>query len=107
MTIRRPPPTASRDDNDGTFIYYATIAARNEASCSHSTAESFWLKAMRVAVKPINREWAGRRAAMCKQLATKWIAKPMKAHRRRRLWQWHRVSGNPPTAIGDKSHSQK
>ena len=63
-------------DLDGTFIYYAEIAARNEASGSHSTAESFWLKAMRVAVKPINREWADRRAAMCKQLATKWSVKP-------------------------------
>ena len=59
-------------DEDGTFIYYATIAARNEAAGALSTAEALWLKAMRVAVKPINREWADRRAAMCKQLATKW-----------------------------------
>ena len=59
-------------DEDGTFTYYAKMAARNEASGSPSTAEALWLKAMRVAVKPINREWADRRAAMCKQLATKW-----------------------------------
>ena len=64
--------TAARDDNDGTFIFYAKIAARSEASGSPSTAEALWLNAMRVAVKPINREWADRRAAMCKQLATKW-----------------------------------
>lgn len=62
-------------DNDGTFIFYAKLAARNESSGSHSTAESFWIKAMRVAVKPINREWADRRAAMCRQLATKWSVK--------------------------------
>lgn len=72
MTIRRPPPTASRDDNDGTFIYYAKLAARNEASGNHSAAEALWLKAMRVAIKEVNREWADRRAAMCKKLATKW-----------------------------------
>lgn len=59
-------------DEDGTFIYYAKIAARNEASGNPSTAEALWLKAMKVAVKPINREWADRRASMCNQLATKW-----------------------------------
>ena len=59
-------------DEDGTFIYHAKIAARNEASGNPSTAEALWLKAMKVVVKPINREWADRRAAMCKQLATKW-----------------------------------
>ena len=59
-------------DEDGTYIYYAKMAARNEASRNLSAAEALWLKAMLVAVKPINREWADRRAAMCKQLATKW-----------------------------------
>lgn len=59
-------------DEDGTFIYYARMAARNEASGNPSAAEALWLKAMRVAAKPINREWADHRAAMCKQLATKW-----------------------------------
>ena len=59
-------------DTEGAFIYYAKMAARNEADGSPSTAEALWLKAMRVAVNPINREWADRRAAMCKQLATKW-----------------------------------
>ena len=67
-----PDHTRINRDEDGTFIYYAKIAARNEASGNHSAAEALWLKAMRVAVKPINREWADRRAAMCKQLATKW-----------------------------------
>ena len=76
MVARYTPPAATPDnDLDGTFMYYATIAARNEASGNHSTAESFWLKAMRVAIKPINRELAERRAAMCKQLATKWSVK--------------------------------
>ena len=75
MTKSRPLiPDQSRAnrDEDGTYIYYAKMAARNEASGNPSTAEALWLKAMRVAVKPINREWADRRAAMCKQLATKW-----------------------------------
>ena len=76
MAKHRPLTASSRDDNDGTFIFYAKLAARNEASGNHSTAEALWLKAMRVAVKPINREWADRRAAMCKQLATKWFIKP-------------------------------
>ena len=47
-------------DQDGAFIHYSTIAARNESSGNHSAAESFWLKAMRVAVKPVNREWSER-----------------------------------------------
>lgn len=74
MTKRALIPNQSRASRDpeGTFIYYAKMAARNEASGNPSTAEELWLKAMRVAVKPINREWADRRAAMCKQLATKW-----------------------------------
>ena len=62
-------------DLDGTFIFYAKLAARNEASGNYGVAESFWIKAMRVAVKPINREWAERRAAMCRQLVTKWSVK--------------------------------
>ena len=60
-------------DEDGTFIHYAKMAASNEASRNHQEAEALWLKAMRVAVNPINREWADRRAAMCKQLAAKWF----------------------------------
>ena len=68
-----PSRTRTNRDEDGTFIYYAKLAARNEASGNHSAAEALWLKAMRVAVKPINREWADRRAAMCKQIATKWF----------------------------------
>ena len=79
MAKSRAPVTVNdriNRDLDGTFIYYAKLAARNEASGSHSTAEALWLKAMRVAVKPINREWSERRAAMCKQLATKWFIKP-------------------------------
>ena len=67
-----PDHTRINRDEDGTFIYYAKMAARNEAAGNTSTAEALWLKAMRVAVKPINREWADRRASMCKQLATKW-----------------------------------
>ena len=67
-----PDHTRINRDEDGTYIYYAKMAARNEASGSPSTAEALWLKAMKVAVKPINREWADRRADMCKQLATKW-----------------------------------
>ena len=60
-------------DEDGTFTYYAKMAARNEASGNHSAAEALWLKAMKVATKPINREWADKRAAVCKQIATKWF----------------------------------
>ena len=67
-----PDHTRINRDEDGTYIYYAKMAARNEASGNHSASEALWLKAMRVAVKPINREWADRRAAMCKQLAKKW-----------------------------------
>lgn len=67
-----PDYDSIKNDKDVTFIYYAEIAARNESGGNYSTAEDFWLKAMRVAVKPINRKWADRRAAMCKQLATKW-----------------------------------
>ena len=71
---RAPIPDHYRanKDEDGTFIYYAKMAARNEASGNHSAAEALWLKAMRVARREVNREWADRRAAMCKQLATKW-----------------------------------
>ena len=75
MAKSRAPVTVNdriNHDLDGTFIYYAKMAARNEAAGNPSAAEALWLKAMRVAVKPINREWADRRAAMCKQLATKW-----------------------------------
>ena len=62
-----------RINNDaGTYRFYAKLASRSEAAGNPSTAEALWLKAMKVAVKPINREWADRRAAMCKQLATKW-----------------------------------
>ena len=71
-SIYTPHTTTQHTNLDGTFIYYATIAARNEASGNHSAAEALWLKAMRVAVKPINREWADNRASVCKQLATKW-----------------------------------
>ena len=67
-----PDHTRINRDPEGTFICYAKLAASNEASGNPSTAEALWLKAMRVAVKPINREWADRRAAMCKQLAAKW-----------------------------------
>ena len=64
MTKSRAITTSARGDQDGTYIYYAKMAARNEAAGNPSTAEALWLKAMRVAVKPINREWADRRAAM-------------------------------------------
>ena len=60
-------------DQDGTFMYYAKLAARNEAGGNHSAAEALWLKEMKVATKPINREWADKRAAVCKQIATKWF----------------------------------
>ena len=72
MAKHRPLTASPRDDNDGTFIYYAKLAARNEAAGNPSAAEALWLKAMKVAVKPINREWADNRASVCKQLATKW-----------------------------------
>lgn len=74
VTRYRAPAVTTMDNNDldGTYIYYATIAARNEAGGNYSAAEALWLKAMRVAIKEVNREWADRRAAMCKQLATKW-----------------------------------
>ena len=60
-------------DQDGTFMYYAKLAARNESGGNHSAAEALWLKAMKVAVKPINREWADKRAAVCKQMITRWF----------------------------------
>ena len=49
-----PGNTSINRDEDGTYIYYAKMAARNEAGENHSAAEALWLKAMRVAAKPIN-----------------------------------------------------
>ena len=68
-----PDHTRINRDQDGTFMYYAKLAARNESAGNPSVAEALWLKAMRVAVKPINREWADKLAAVCKQIATKWF----------------------------------
>ena len=40
-SIYTPHTTTQHTHLDGTFIYYATIAARNEAAGIHKTAESF------------------------------------------------------------------
>lgn len=58
----------------GTFMFYAAIAARNEAEGNLEEAQIMWLRAKPVANKEVNREWAGRRADVCKQRMNKWSA---------------------------------
>ena len=55
-------------------MFYATIAARNEAEGKLTEAREMWLRAKPVANKEVNREWAGRRAEVCKQRMNKWPA---------------------------------
>ena len=56
----------------GTYIFYAKIAARNEAAGSVTTAEALWLKAKRRADNERDRSWADNRAAICRQRYQKW-----------------------------------
>ena len=56
----------------GTYMFYATIAARNEAEGNLEEAQIMWLRAKPVANKEVNSEWAGRRAEVCKQRINKW-----------------------------------
>ena len=56
----------------GTYMFYASIAARNEAEGNLNEAQIMWLRAKPVANKEVNREWAGRRADVCKQRINKW-----------------------------------
>lgn len=60
-------------NNDaGTYIFYAKIAARNEASGSVTTAEALWLKAKRRAENDKDRKWADIRATICRNRYQKW-----------------------------------
>ena len=59
-------------DEDGTFIYYAKLAARNERAGSFSSAEALWLKAKRRAENKRDRDWAEVRAGICRMNMTKW-----------------------------------
>ena len=62
-----------RINNDsGTYRFYAKLAARNENAGSVSTAEALWLKAKLRAENDRDREWADRRAAICRMRMTKW-----------------------------------
>ena len=72
MAKHRPLTASSRDDNDGTFIFYAKLAARNEAEGNLEEAQIMWLRAKPVANKEVNREWASLRAEVCKQRMNKW-----------------------------------
>ena len=48
----------------GTFMFYATIAARNEVEGKLTEAREMWLRAKPVANKEVNREWPAA-AQMC------------------------------------------
>ena len=62
-----------RINNDaGTYQFYAKLAARNERTGSVSTAEALWLKARRRAENGLDRDWADKRAAVCRMKMTKW-----------------------------------
>ena len=71
-SIYTPHTTTQHTHLDGTFIYYATIAARNEAVGNLEEAQIMWIRAKPVANKEVNREWACRRAEVCKQRMNKW-----------------------------------
>lgn len=66
--------TEPRTYEPGTYMFYAAIAARNEAEGNLEEAQIMWLRAKPVANKEVNREWAGRRADVCKQRMNKWSA---------------------------------
>ena len=59
-------------NDEGTYIFYAKLAARNEKAGSVSTAEALWLKARRRAENELDRDWADKRAAVCRMKMTKW-----------------------------------
>lgn len=62
-----------RINNDaGTYQFYAKLAARNERAGSYSSAEALWLKAKRRAENELDRDWADKRAAVCRMKMTKW-----------------------------------
>ena len=62
-----------RINNDsGTYRFYSKLAARNEKAGSVSTAEALWLKARRRAENELDRDWADKRAAVCRMKMTKW-----------------------------------
>ena len=62
-----------RINNDaGTYRFYSKLAARNERAGSFSTAEALWLKARRRAENERDRDWADKRAAVCRMKLTKW-----------------------------------
>ena len=68
----KKPTAQPKTYEPGTFMFYATIAARNEAEGKLTEAHMMWLRAKPVANKEVNREWAGRRAEVCKQRMSKW-----------------------------------
>lgn len=74
--VRTTPRAATKPKTyePGSFMFYATIAARNEAEGNLEEAQIMWLRAKPVANKEVNREWAGRRADVCKQRKNKWSA---------------------------------
>ena len=62
-----------RINNDaGTYLFYAKLAASNERAGSFSTAEELWLKARCRAENELDRDWADKRAAVCRMKMTKW-----------------------------------
>ena len=62
-----------RINNDaGTYRFYSKLAASNEKAGSVSTAEALWLKARRRAENERDRDWADKRAAVCRMRMTKW-----------------------------------
>ena len=61
-------------DEDGTFAFYAKLAARNERTGSVTTAEALWLKAKRRAENKKDRDWADIRASICSNRHQKWDA---------------------------------
>ena len=71
---RTTPRTTSQPKTyePGTYMFYAAIAARNEAEGNLTEAHMMWLRAKPVANKEVNREWASRRAEVCKQRMNKW-----------------------------------
>ena len=54
------------NSKEGTFIFYAQLAARNENAGSYSSAEALWLKARRRARTETNKTWADCRAKFCR-----------------------------------------
>ena len=71
--MREPVSENYRINNDeGTYRFYAKLAASNERAGSYSSAEALWLKARRRAEREIDRHWADIRAGICRMNMTKW-----------------------------------